>query len=43
MGGIFGAIALLLGAIAAWFGGRAGSVNRFMTGEKAALRQQPAG
>jgi hypothetical protein len=31
LGGLFGAIALLLGAIAAWFGGRAGAVDRFAT------------
>jgi hypothetical protein len=30
-GGLFGAISLLLGALAAWFGGRAGSVNRIVT------------
>jgi len=32
-GALFGSIALLLGAIAAWFGGRAGAVDPTMTSE----------
>ena len=39
-GGIFGAISLLLGALAAWFGGRAGSVNRIVTGSGVAVRRE---
>jgi len=43
LGGLFSALALVLSAVAAWFGGRAGSANRFATKESAALRQQPPG
>ena len=40
LGGLFGAVALLLGAIAAWFGGRAGAVNR-LEERRAAFRERP--
>lgn len=43
LGGLFGAVALLLGAIAAWFGGRAGSVNRFATEEWKFSRRRSSG
>jgi hypothetical protein len=41
LGGLFGTLALLLGAIAAWFGGRAGSVNAVVTEERQSFGRRP--